>query len=659
MIGKATEPQPTTVGFPADPFEELAQRDELDGRLAWLINLRWIALSGVCLAVALAQGFRVVASPAALWAVLGAMLVFNFALFGMRRNHPDRALRALLAEGLLQIGLDIVGLGLLIFFSGGLSNPFVFFFTHHVVIAAILFDRRKAYGVAALTSGVVAFLALAEALPWLGSWPLEVELGFHPASLWERGGLALALILTLCFSAYLVTTIMEHLRRRGRDVRRLNADLADRVERLARAERKLKAEHQRARAILECMNEGVMVVDLHAKVLLANSAAQSSGVETLTDTLRRAGALVAEPGSRGALHEPCVHEGADPRDDPDACEKGDPDECLHDALEQGGELCPSVLAMLGADPPAPPKALEAPERPVRVDLEAGGRSFENTVSAVRTPEGEAQGVVVVSREVTARRSLERQVRHAEKLHAVGRLAAGVAHELNTPLGTILGYAQMVLEDARAGRAAKEADLEAIESQTRRCRKIVQGMLDFARKTGGERERVAPERLLTKVAELTAHSLKLRGIELDCAAPTEDLPEVAVAPNELEQVLVNLVTNAADALETLEETERARRGGGRVALRAREAPQDAGVLLIVEDDGPGVPELLQRELFEPFFTTKPMGKGTGLGLSIARRIVEDHGGTLQLVPRADGRPGARFEVRLPAAGVRAEASPAAD
>ncbi|MCZ7647155.1 MAG: ATP-binding protein [Planctomycetota bacterium] len=639
--------EPTVTAH--DPFEELARRDELDSRLGWLVNLRWLALGGVFTTVALAQALDAIERPWPLWAVGAAMLLFNLGLYGLRRAHPERTLRALTSEGLLQIGLDVAGLGLLIFFAGGLSNPFVFFFTHHVVIAAILFDRRRAYAVAALTSAMVVLLALAEEAPWLGAWPLSPELGFHAASGIDRAVLALALILTLVFSAYMVTTIMEHLRRRGSDVRRLNADLAERVQALAAAERKLKAEHERARAILECMDEGVVVVDLGAKVLLANSAAQHSAVEALTETLRRAGALdeAARQALRKRFHDPCVAEGADPREHAGDCEKKDPEACLHDALEQGGELCPSVLMLLGADPPPPPPVLLAPEAPVRVDLERDGRCLENTVSAVRTRDGEALGVVVVSRDVTPRYSLERQVRHAEKLHAVGRLAAGAAHELNTPLGTILGYAQMLLEDGDADRARVQRDMKAVEEQARRCRRIVQGMLDFARKAGGGREPLRIEELLAKASELTAHSLEMRGIALHGPRLERPLPRVAAAANEIEQVLVNLITNAADAFETLDPPARASRGGARVSLDARAEPS-GGVLIAVEDNGPGVPEALRKEVFEPFFTTKPTGKGTGLGLSIARRIVEDHGGTLQLLPRQDGQPGARFEMRLPAA-----------
>jgi signal transduction histidine kinase len=267
-------------------------------------------------------------------------------------------------------------------------------------------------------------------------------------------------------------------------------------------------------------------------------------------------------------------------------------------------------------------------------------------------------VVIVSRDVTERRSLERQVVHAEKLHALGNLAAGLAHELNTPLGTILGYAQMLLDERPAG------ELRIIEEQARRCRKIVQGLLDFARKSSGERVVCDPNALATKVRELLSHSLRVRSVsfELDLADPPP--PRVEVAADEIEQVLVNLVTNAADAIEMHAALPvLAAAGGGSIGREEKQRPlprasplgtvwlctrTDAKgrAVLAVEDDGPGVPEDVREQIFEPFFTTKAAGRGTGLGLSIARRIVEDHGGELRLTERDGGLPGARFELRLP-------------
>ncbi|MBI3831515.1 MAG: hypothetical protein HY291_18490 [Planctomycetes bacterium] len=629
-----------------DPGEELARRDELSERLAWLINLRWIALAGVFVALLLARYFQILEKVWPLCGIASLMAVLNLGFSGLHRAYAGRTLRAVTAEALLQIAVDVIGLGMLVHYAGGLSNPFVLYFTFHVVIASILLDRRQAYVVAALTTLVVAFLALAEQIPGFEARPLHGAFEGPDGSSLERLGLVFVIGTTQIFSAYFVTTIVERLRGRNRDVRRLNADLADRVERLASAEKKLQAEHARARAILDCMDEGVVVVDLTGKVLLANTAGMQNVVVTLDDTFQRADVLL-ESAALAA-----VPASGEPAKNVSAATPADAHACLTETLTKGGMLSPEALALLGADPPKParPVKLKPPPAPARVEIQRAGRRFENTVSGVHTDSGETLGLVVVSRDITERTQLERQVLHAEKLHAVGSLAAGVAHELNTPLGTILGYAQMLLEDPAAPQARK--DLSAIESQARRCKGIVQGLLDFARKSGGGRETVRVSALMAKTAELTRHSLEMRGIalELDSAelarAPGGE-PEVSVVPQEIEQVLVNLITNAADAIESLSETERKLRGGGCVRLLS--AASGAGVRIAVEDNGPGVPEAIRGEIFEPFFTTKAAGKGTGLGLSIAHRILEDHGGTLELAARAAGQPGSRFELHLPAAG----------
>lgn len=581
--------------------EERSRRDELEERLRWLIRLRWIALGGVFFVIGLARWLGLVQSSTPLLITGAAMVVINVVFFIARVVRPDRTLRELSAEALLQIFVDVTGLGLLLFFAGGLSNPFVFFFTFHVVIAAILLEKRQAYSAALISTGVVVFLGLAEELGLSRSWPLQGLSNTQDLSALSRLGMVFALSTTQIISVYLVTAIMDRLRARTADVRRLNRDLEDRVERVAAAERRLAAEHQRARAILECMKEGVVVVDLEGRVLLANSAAQQSAVLALEETLKRT----------------------------------------------------------DLNSPAP-----LPDSPQLAQIEIQGRCFENTLSAVRAASGETLGLMVVSRDVTERRSLERQVTHAEKLHALGNLAAGLAHELNTPLGTILGYAQMLLEDR------ERTELKVIEEQARRCRKIVQGLLVFARKSSGGRALCRPAELITKVRELLSHPMRMRGLVLETGVLPLTLPKVDVASDEIEQVLVNLVTNAADSIELarvqVEPALAVAQGGeGNSTLPA--APPllveaetrgvirlDAGldsrgrVVISVEDNGPGVPVDLREQIFEPFFTTKEAGRGTGLGLSIARRIVEDHGGELALESRADGSHGARFVLRLPPA-----------
>jgi signal transduction histidine kinase len=213
---------------------------------------------------------------------------------------------------------------------------------------------------------------------------------------------------------------------------------------------------------------------------------------------------------------------------------------------------------------------------------------------------------------------------SEKLAGIGRLAAGVAHEINNPLGVILGYAKLLRK--RADPAAAE-DLAVIEEETLRAKEIVDGLLDLSRPLPASAERVDLRALSDDVVS------RLRDAHLldDVAVSVDGAASVAGHPEKLRQVLVNLVRNAAEAAGP----------GGRVTVGVGE--RDGAVEVAVRDSGPGIPPELRPRLFEPFFTTK--ARGTGLGLAVSRAIARAHGGELE-ADAPDGR-GARFALRLPA------------
>jgi signal transduction histidine kinase len=214
------------------------------------------------------------------------------------------------------------------------------------------------------------------------------------------------------------------------------------------------------------------------------------------------------------------------------------------------------------------------------------------------------------------------------------LAAGIAHQLNTPLGAILLSAQM-LEDA-ARTEDEQDDIRRIIRQTEQCRGIIKGLLNFARPTGTERGRLDLAETVRDTVYLMEKNLTVAGVEVAVTATTE--PWVFGNRNELEQVIFNLLVNAMDAME-------AGGKGGRVEIEV--ADGGSGELrLTIADNGPGIPAATRASIFLPFFTTKDYGKGTGLGLSIVARIVHEHGGRIEL--REQGGPGAVFDVWLPRA-----------
>jgi signal transduction histidine kinase len=232
-------------------------------------------------------------------------------------------------------------------------------------------------------------------------------------------------------------------------------------------------------------------------------------------------------------------------------------------------------------------------------------------------------------------SLREQREHLlaqEKLATVGRLAAGVAHEVGNPLTAVLGYAEMMLADEPAEGPSERRDmLERVRKEIDRIRSIISDLLEYSRPVAGAVEPVRLREAVDSAVALLRPQARFRGVTVDNQVPAE-LPPASAAGNRITQVLLNLFLNAADAMA----------GAGRITVEAK-AP-DGFVLLMVRDSGPGIPLADREKIFDPFFTTKEPGKGTGLGLAICRSIVQAYGGDLTL-SKPDGQ-GALFVVRLP-------------
>jgi signal transduction histidine kinase len=230
--------------------------------------------------------------------------------------------------------------------------------------------------------------------------------------------------------------------------------------------------------------------------------------------------------------------------------------------------------------------------------------------------------------------LRSHIEHAERLASIGELLSSVAHELSNPLTTVLGYADLLLSDDDDGIPREE--LEKIRDEALRCRRIVGNLLDLSRAEAIEMVPTSPPQIVDRVVEFRSYAAKVGQIQLvrECDA---DVPVVNGDQHRLVQAVLNLVTNAEDAV-------RARPQDRRIVLRALRSA--AGATIEVEDNGPGVPESIREFIFEPFFTTKPRGRGTGLGLSLVRAAAQAHGGSVRAVDAAGG--GARFVIELPAA-----------
>lgn len=231
----------------------------------------------------------------------------------------------------------------------------------------------------------------------------------------------------------------------------------------------------------------------------------------------------------------------------------------------------------------------------------------------------------------ALRATQAQLLEASKQSAIGQLAGGVAHELNQPLTAIRGFAERV----RARTSGPRQELDIIVTEAERMARIIDNLRMFARQNALELERIDPLVPVEAAVALVGAQLQELGFDLRRAVPLV-LPSIQGDRFKLQQVFLNLLTNARDALAE-------RRGGGTIVVRARQLGDHVEVA--VENDGPTIPDALRDKLFEPFFTTKEPNQGTGLGLSISYGIVRDHDGEIRHEVREGG--GARFVVRLPA------------
>ncbi len=268
--------------------------------------------------------------------------------------------------------------------------------------------------------------------------------------------------------------------------------------------------------------------------------------------------------------------------------------------------------------------------PLPTEHETGRRPAPRRPVAGLATEGR---FVAIARDVTSERQLEDRISQTEKLAGIGQLAAGIAHQLNTPLGSILLSAQM-LADAEL-REDDAEDVDRIIRQTEQCRQIIKGLLNFARPQSEERQLVPLRDAVHETVYLMEKNLRVAGVEVELDAD----PELAVLGNrsELDQVFFNLLVNAVDAMPD----------GGRITIGIEPAGPGE-VLVSFTDTGAGVDPEHRDQIFLPFYTTKSYGKGTGLGLSIVARIMHEHGGRVELDRHHRG--GARFLLTFPRPGL---------
>jgi two-component system NtrC family sensor kinase len=265
---------------------------------------------------------------------------------------------------------------------------------------------------------------------------------------------------------------------------------------------------------------------------------------------------------------------------------------------------------------------------LRAEALERARRLEETVAQLRDAELRA------SARLAAQQAAESRLVQAAKLVAVGEMAAGVAHELNNPLTTVSGFAELILDETPSD-APYRADLEMVLHEARRARSVVRRLLDFARQGERVRARADINEIVGDVLALMTHFVHTSGVQLEVDLG-KGLPWITLDGNQIKQVLLNLLHNALHAMP----------GGGRLQVRTESREKDGRDWIVthVADNGTGMDSDELERIFEPFYTTRSESGGTGLGLSVTYGIVSEHGGTIQVESQRGS--GSTFSVWLP-------------
>lgn len=557
-----------------------SQEQEIVFQARWIIRLRWIAIVGVVLTTLLCWGLvGAISGFSALALLLTSfiMVVYN----GVFSAFPDREF-ARFRAAFAQVFLDLVALTLMIYFTGGVANPFSSFYIFHIVIAGILLKKKETYWVTAVACVLYCGMALFQQSGLLSIYPLPIDSSAVTVPSGRSAWLLLlgqvvGFVASASCTAYFTTTIMEKLRKRSQEI--LEADEI------------LSQERSKTDNILRSVGAGLLILDADDKIVWSNEIAQKWFGESLVGQM-------------------CYGQLWEAQEECETCP-------ARRTRESGATVTSERSSVLGGT----------------------RKIFVTTTSPIFDSRGRVHRVLALLQDVTPVRKMENHLVQAGKMLTVGELSAGIAHEISTPLAIVASSAEILSDTlsrssspSSVENSQTEKHLKRIEENVYRCKDIIQTLLTFGRRDEeGFREADLTE-ILDDTVQLVEGSArgKDREIRRRYGAGFYSLPHSK--PRQIQHVFLNVLLNGLDAIPP----------GGAVDLSCRTV--GAGIEVTFQDSGFGIDTEDLDRLFEPFFTTKPAGVGTGLGLYLSKQIVDSLHGSISV--ESDRGRGTIFRVWLP-------------
>ncbi|MGH7889184.1 MAG: PAS domain S-box protein, partial [Thermodesulfobacteriota bacterium] len=369
-----------------------------------------------------------------------------------------------------------------------------------------------------------------------------------------------------------------------------------------RLEQALKESEERYRTLVETAKSAIIAIDEESKIILFNPSAEELFGYLREEIEGKELSILLSEGSRGFS-----------------------DTKFENNSDSG------ISSLLG-------KTVEI------FGVKKGGEEFPIEVSLSACKIGGRRILTAIMFDITERKNLHEQLIQSAKLAAVGELIAGVAHEVNNPLAVVMGYSEMILGEENKDEQFRKS-IDVIYNEANRARKVIQNLLSFARKHSPEKQCSYINEILERTLSLKEYDLRKNNIEV-IKKLDNHLPATMADPNQLQQVFLNLIINAEQAMVESNETKRRimiesrlKNGRGRFITDGDEI-----IEISFSDFGPGIAEKNLKKIFDPFFTTKPVGRGTGLGLSVSYGIIKEHGG--EIYAQSKEGEGATFYIELP-------------